>query len=173
MSQYCCLELTLRFLSQPKIPRNYLSRASCMLSWGCKLSCTKRKTGTVNASISHWAASPVPMSDLLANQMNEERRNMLQTQQIRQAVRKWGGYWETVSSPVDPSAITEVYILCTVLIRRIISHLYLTHRTRGYKQILIQNRNMSAYGIQARKWHWYLVEKKARVLTLGMTLGLN
>lgn len=173
MSQYCCLELTPRFLSQPKIPRNYLSRASCMLSWGCKLSCTKRKTFwcTVNATISHWLASPVPKSDLLDNQMNEERRNMLQTQQIQQAVRKWGGYWETVSLPVDPSGITEVYVLHRVIIKRIISHLYLTHRTTGYKQILIQNRNMSAYGIQARKWHWYLVGKKAEYLLWGWFWG--
>lgn len=33
---------------------------------------------------------------------------MLQTQQIQQAVRKWGGYCETVSSSDDPTAITEV-----------------------------------------------------------------
>lgn len=78
MSQCCCLELTLHLLSQPKIPLNYLSRGFCMLSWGCKVSCTNRKTFycIVSASINHWLISPLLNSDLLDNQMKEERKNV-------------------------------------------------------------------------------------------------
>lgn len=173
MSQYCCLELTLRLFSQPKIPPNYLSRASCVLPWECRLFCSKSKTFwcTFSASISHWLP--------------------LQSQRVIYLTTKWMKREETCSKPSKFSKPWENEVATGRLFHHLLTSLPLL-RYRFYAGSSSKESfhiSIPPIGQQVTDtdpeqkyislWHsgqettLVFDRKKGKVLTLGMILGLN